>query len=322
MSKKIKIFIVVAIILILVMQISSAIAARNPLNDNSFFYTNKSEINQGEVLEITIDISKIKYDAFIIKLSSNIDTNSFMTNEDISLKKDNNEISMDIDKSKTNINKITLYYNVPESVKVGTKIELTAQIIVGGEKENSFNNTDTTEIEYKVVETKEVDVKIIEKEQTDNQEKPKEQMNMDNIPNKQDINNSFENNNAFQSNNSNISMPSSKQTMSYSLTNMNYSSMPSQAETAVYNGSNNNYLESLEIEGENLNTTFNKENNTYFIQTNGKTELSVIATSEDDSAKVYVSGSDSLKTGDNKVLISVTAENGDVRYYRVFVNNK
>ena len=28
-----------------------------------------------------------------------------------------------------------------------------------------------------------------------------------------------------------------------------------------------------------------------------------------------------MKPGDNKILISVTAENGDVRYYRVFVTN-
>ena len=122
--------------------------------------------------------------------------------------------------------------------------------------------------------------------------------------------------------NTNKSMPSTNvQNISYSANTMNLSSMPSQTETAVYNGSNNNYLTSLEIEGENLNTIFNKENTTYFVQTNGKTELNVKATAEDDESKIYVTGNENLKTGENKILISVTAENGDIRYYRVFVTN-
>ena len=47
-------------------------------------------------------------------------------------------------------------------------------------------------------------------------------------------------------------------------------------ETAVYNGSNNNYLKKIKIKGVDLNTTFNKENTTYFIETTGKTSLNVV----------------------------------------------
>lgn len=79
--------------------------------------------------------------------------------------------------------------------------------------------------------------------------------------------------------------------------------------------------QSIKIEGEKLNTTFNKENLTYFVQTTGKTKLNLKVTAEDDDAKVYVTGNENLKKGNNKILISVTAENGDVRYYRVFVTN-
>ena len=124
----------------------------------------------------------------------------------------------------------------------------------------------------------------------------------------------------YSSANTSKTMPNSKiQTTSYSVSSANLGSV--QTQTAVYNGSNNNYLASLEIEGESLNTTFNKENTTYFVKTTGKTELNIKATSEDNNAKVYITGNESLKTGDNKILISVTAENGDVRYYRVFVSN-
>lgn len=114
------------------------------------------------------------------------------------------------------------------------------------------------------------------------------------------------------------------QAMSYSagIPSFGGSSVQTNTETAVYNGSRNNYLASLEIDGETLNTTFNKENTTYFVQTEGKTELNVSVTKEDSKSKVYITGNTSLKTGENKILISVTAENGNVRYYRLYVTNK
>ena len=383
--KKKKFYIAITMVLmILGLKISSVIAFSN----NDFFYTNKGEISQGEVLEMTLDISKIKYDEFEFKLSSNLDTNNIVINEDIKAESYNNDISINIDKSKTNLDKITFYYQVPQNSQNGTKIELVAQIIVAEEKiteqnvvttneltnnntntvENNITNNNTnsnvtnnisaentvasnadetdnlaTEIEYKVVENKKIDVKIIENKQKDNQGKTNEQINKDNLPNEKENENSFEKNDKLNntnmpnnnetnkmsenlevnlSANTNKSMQSTKvQSISYSTNTMNISSMPSQTDTAVYNGSSNNYLSNLEFEGENLNTTFNKENTTYFVQTNGKTELNVKVTAEDDESKIYVTGNDNLKTGENKILISVTAENGDVRYYRVFVTN-
>jgi hypothetical protein len=88
--------------------------------------------------------------------------------------------------------------------------------------------------------------------------------------------------------------------------------------TAIYNGSNNNYLSSLEIEGVSLTSSFSKEKQTYFVTVEDLETLTVSAVAEDDSSKVTITGTD-LKDGENKVLISVTAENGDVRYYRIFV---
>ena len=89
---------------------------------------------------------------------------------------------------------------------------------------------------------------------------------------------------------------------------------------AIYNGSNNNYLSELRIDGIEFNTSFNKENQTYFAKTNSTNIINVVATAEDSTAKINIAGNDALQNGNNKILISVTAENGDVRYYRIFVN--
>lgn len=308
---------VIVCILLLVLigiQMSNVVAVSM---DNSFFNTNKKEIGQGETLEMTLDIDKIKYDKFEFKLSSNLDTNNIVINEDVEMENYNNNISINIDKSKISLNKITFYSKVPENIQVGTKIELIAQIIV--EEVNTLS-----EIEYRVVENKKIDVLVVEKKQIDNQVKPNEFEN-------QEMN--FQNNETnkisedFNMNSStNKTMVSSKvQSTTFSASSVNFSSTSSiqvENQTAIYNGSNNNYLSNLEIEGESLNTSFNKENTTYFVETTGKTELNVNVTKENETSKVYITGNNNLKTGDNKILISVTAENGDVRYYRVFVTNK
>ena len=91
-------------------------------------------------------------------------------------------------------------------------------------------------------------------------------------------------------------------------------------ETATYIGSNNNYLKKLKVKGLDLNTSFNKENTTYFVNVTDKSSLKITATAEDTSAKAVVTGNDDIKEGTNKILIAVTAENGNVRYYRIFVN--
>ena len=106
------------------------------------------------------------------------------------------------------------------------------------------------------------------------------------------------------------------------VTNMASFSLKSTNESSkiTYNGSNNNYLKSLEISGITLNTTFSKENTSYFATTTQNTDLIVTAVAEDGNAKVKVTGNTSINEGINKILISVTAKNGEVRYYRIFVN--
>ena len=83
----------------------------------------------------------------------------------------------------------------------------------------------------------------------------------------------------------------------------------------------NKLRSSLTIDGYDLNTSFKKTNTTYFINVdNNVSNININAIAEDDSAKVTVYGNNNIKSGKNKVLISVTSENGNVRFYRVFVN--
>lgn len=93
--------------------------------------------------------------------------------------------------------------------------------------------------------------------------------------------------------------------------------------TAAYSGSANNYLKSLSVRGLDLSSGFHKTNTSYFLTVDAKTSnLTVSAKADDGKATVVVAGNTELKNGMNKVLISVTAENGAVRYYRIYVTKE
>ena len=107
--------------------------------------------------------------------------------------------------------------------------------------------------------------------------------------------------------NNNVSIPSSS--VSYNTT-----------QKVTYNGSDNNYLKKLVVSNYELNREFSKENTTYFVTIeNDINKLNIKATAQDEDAIVCVYGNENLKEGTNKILISVTAENGNVRNYRIYV---
>lgn len=100
------------------------------------------------------------------------------------------------------------------------------------------------------------------------------------------------------------------------------SSKKTEAEV-TYNGSDNNYLKNIVVNGHTLNKEFSKDNSTYFITVENDVDSLDITTSQDeDSEIVCIYGNESLSEGINKILISVTAENGNVRNYRIYVTKK
>lgn len=94
-------------------------------------------------------------------------------------------------------------------------------------------------------------------------------------------------------------------------------------ETVTYNGSDNNYLSSLSISGYEFTKSFSKENTTYFVTVDHDLEsIDIKQIAEDSNAKVCIYGNNNLIEGTNKILISVTAENGNVRIYRIILTRE
>ena len=316
MSKKIKVGICFLLLIIMIsVNISYAISNKN---EKEFFEINKEEISPEETLEMTFDISILKYNKFKIVLKSNVDSNDIYA-ENLTISNNENDISIDVDKEKMNLDKITLYYPIPKEMAIGTKIQFTAQIEIKEE-----NQIVTNELENEIIDNQEEIVQeitktitVIEKKTENNEDKRQGEENNNKSNNNEQNSSNTEKNN---SNQEKVSNQSEKMSSNVSSQKMSTSSNVSinNEKQAVYNGSNNNYLS--KIEGIELNTTFNKENGTYFVNTSNTDNINIVATAEDSSAKVNITGNDNIQNGNNKILISVTAENGDVRYYRIFVN--
>lgn len=85
-------------------------------------------------------------------------------------------------------------------------------------------------------------------------------------------------------------------------------------------GSSNNYLSSLSVNGFNFTQEFSKTNSTYFVTVGADTSsITINASAEDGSSTICVYGDDNLSSDINKILVNVTAENGNVRTYRIYV---
>ena len=93
------------------------------------------------------------------------------------------------------------------------------------------------------------------------------------------------------------------------------------ATPVTYYYSSNNYLKSLEIDGYEI--TFNKETNEYKITVKSDvTSLDIKAIPEDSRARVEITGNEKFKKGNNTVTITVTAEDGSTREYKINVNKE
>ena len=93
------------------------------------------------------------------------------------------------------------------------------------------------------------------------------------------------------------------------------------ATPVTYYYSSNNYLKSLEIDGYEI--TFNKETNEYKITVKSDvTSLDIKAIPEDSRARVEITGNEKFKKGNNTVTITVTAEDGSTREYKITVNKE
>ena len=89
----------------------------------------------------------------------------------------------------------------------------------------------------------------------------------------------------------------------------------------VYYYSSNNYLKSLEIEGYEI--TFDKETLEYKIKVKSDvTSLDIKAIPESNKSRVEITGNEKFKKGNNTVKITVTAEDGSTREYKITVDKE
>ena len=340
--RKIKIITSITIILIMLsIQVSYAIVG---LNNNNFLTVNTDKIGQKETLKIALDLNKIEYDKFKIVLNSNIDNDQIHTNDNITIKEESDGVVIEIDKTKLNLGTIEMSYVVPEETEINSKIQLSVKVIVEEEVEQQDDEENTILVKQeKVVLEESNNIIVIDNKDNTNTETEKQEQNTDTSKeqnnnkeknqkdsNKEQGENNKDNTNKTSNSQNNKTMASSNKSTNNNKqngisvnsisknTNSGGAQLNKNVESAIYNGSNNNYLKNLSVKNIELNTNFNKENTTYFINVTNTSNLKITAIAEDNTAKVVIIGNDSIKEGTNKILISVTAENGNTRYYRIF----
>lgn len=90
--------------------------------------------------------------------------------------------------------------------------------------------------------------------------------------------------------------------------------------TETYQGSQNNYLKSLSIEGIEFKNSFKKTTLNYFATlVEDVSKVTVNAVAEDSTAIITIYGNTDLKEGKNKILITVTADDGSIRTYKIYI---
>lgn len=324
-------FIIIALMIQIVYATNSEILINNKLNqEEKFFRTDVTQISSGDIVTMTIDLSKINYDDFKFTLSSNIDISNIVTDSNSNSENqtqitinennnDNNEIIIISNKSNIDMKKIELYFKIPDNLSVGTTITLNAKICEY--TQNTSNNedilTNSTSNNNVILNetTNNTLVNNIINNNNNNQNVQEVSITLK-VVDKSNIENQNENNNNLQNN---INNNTSSMTFGSSKTSQSGST----AVAVTYNGSYDNYLTSLTIDGYNLTPEFTKTTDTYFITVaNEVNSINARYIKSDDNAKVQIYGNDALKEGENKVLISVTAENGNVRTYRIYVTRE
>lgn len=289
---------------------------------NQFFVVTKNNVQQGEKIEMTVNVNNIDYNLSKITLVTDLDIDDvYEDEENVELQKEDGDIAITINKDEFDLDKINLYYTIPEETQVGTVFTIVATVTNLENEEDILVSTASVNVVEKV------DEKIDDSAKEEKNINEKNSESNKNINSKESKNVSIEKqepsnslSNQQTSNNkskTNSTSSNSKSTSSTSISNKEITKSKSQNEV-TYNGSSNNYLSQLLVEGYSLNKEFNKESTFYFVKTESNvSSLNIQATAEESTATVCISGADNLKSGINKILISVTSESGEVRTYKI-----
>lgn len=298
--KKVKL---ISIFLIVLLFFSISFVYAENEQDEIVFAKN-SEVDITENIEIILNIEKIEYSDFLVTVESDLDMDQLEETDEIEVTKNSDNVQINIDKETTTLNQLTLSYKIPENYNIGDNIVFNI----------SIKNNESEEEIIKVAE-----IKIVDKTEENNELNEITPSNNNENVNVNDRNINNENNEKEQvqdnfSQNEKISTQSSFS---------NGSNERQNAETITYNGSSNNYLSDLYVTGYDFTESFNKDNETYFLTVNNDvSSLTTIAVPEEEKSTVKIYGNEEINVGTNKILVTVTAEDGSVRNYRIYVTRQ
>ncbi|MBO5397971.1 MAG: cadherin-like beta sandwich domain-containing protein [Clostridia bacterium] len=350
MKTNFKIGVIVLLIIAIIIPFTRSYATA----EKSFFRISKEEVTKNEKIEMTINIENIPYEKSIFELNSNQNLENIEIQSNVEAEQQANQIIINLNKAETNLNTITLFYDIPTEQSIGDTLKFVATITNAENSEEKETVEENVRIIEETIETNEVN-EIVNNTVQDNN------VASINIVNNNVVNNNVENNTIKDDTITKPTLPESDKDKEDDIEDMTKpedeeeamnkekvpekKTKPSETEedeeneeketiskasnitsastenVVTYNGSDNNYLNSLVVDGYDLNKTFSKDNSTYFINVAKDTEsIKITATAEETTAKVCIYGNADLSNSSNKILISVTAENGNVRNYRIYVN--
>lgn len=306
----------------------------------------ETDVYIGENFNLVINLANIKYESFRIVVESDDNTEFIATDDNIETDTISDKTEIKITSKSDFSSKIKLVYKAPNEAKnIKFKITVINESEAIDTPANEIDENGVEEIEENiVVNVKEKDNSKNDKEDDNTNKKDDTKENNESRENEKidDKENTEKNNTNFdktqedqkafsneldtlitESKSNNYSMQEKLQeagSVSSKTSSMTISSKTD--ETEEYKGDRNNYLSNLEISNFTLKNDFKKTTQTYFAEVENVDSIDVTATAEDSSANVKIFGNSDLKTGINKVLIQVTAENGNIRNYKIFVNKK
>lgn len=256
---------------------------------------------------------------------TNIEFSTTITNLDVSidsLQEQIQSLQQEVISLQTTLNNLnnSLSELVPESeeyISISTKIETTKKSIE--EKNNAISDLNEKINNFKeetLAETNSISVveNDINQDSSENTKKPWQ--DDDSMLNKM---------NEQKDKLENMSMRKMMEQMSeleFNLKNAN-DTISSLTKTETYQGSQNNYLSNLSINGINFKNDFKKTTLNYFATVESNvSNVTVNAKAEDTSAVVNIYGNNNLQTGKNKILVTVTADDGSIRTYKIYLTKQ
>lgn len=300
--KKVKL---ISIFLIVLLFFSISFVYAENEQDEIVFAKN-SEVDITENIEIVLNIEKIEYSNFLVTVESDLDMDQLEETDELEVTKNSDNVQINIDKETTTLNQLTLSYKIPENYSIGDNIVFNISI-----KNNESDEEILKVVEIKIVDKTEENNELNEITPSNNNETEIVNVNDRNINNENSAKEQVQDNFS-----QNVKMSTQS---SFS----NGSNEKQNAETITYNGSSNNYLSDLYVTGYDFTESFYKDNETYFLTVNNDvSSLTTVAVPEEEKSTVKIYGNEEINVGTNKILVTVTAEDGSVRNYRIYVTRQ